>query len=83
MRCRELSKFWEFFEKLFGNFMDILGSLLRIFWEFFRGFFGRIFSGGIFWEEFFVYIVKVFEYEWNLCFCQDFGVMKGSRIFNP
>ena len=23
---------------------------------------------------------KVFEYEWNLCFCQDFGVMQGSRI---
>jgi hypothetical protein len=22
---------------------------------------------------------KVFEYEWNLCFCQDFGVMKERK----
>ena len=22
---------------------------------------------------------KVFEYEWNLCFCQDFGVMQGRK----
>ena len=24
-------------------------------------------------------MAKVFEYEWNLCFCQDFGVMQEGR----
>ena len=47
-----LSKSWEFFEKLFGNFMVFLGSLLRIFWQFF-GNFCEEFLGGIFWEELF------------------------------
>ena len=55
-----------------------------IFWE---KFFGRIFLGGFFWEEFFgrnslftfLKTAKVFEYEWNLCFCQDFGVRKGRK----
>ena len=37
-----LSKSWEFFVKLIGNFMEFFGSLSRIFWEFF----------GNFWEEF-------------------------------
>ena len=51
-----LSKFWNFLEKLFGNFMDFFGSLLRIFWEYLGGIFwedflGGIFLGGIFWED--------------------------------
>ena len=42
VRCRELDvfKILEIFEKLFGNFLDLLGNFL----------------GGIFWKEFFVYI---------------------------
>ena len=52
------SQSWEFFEKLFGNFMDFFGSLLRIFWEFLGGIFwekcfGRNSLGGFFWEDFF------------------------------
>ena len=52
-----------------------------------RNIFGRIIFGGVFWEEFFgsnslftlLKSAKVFEYEWNLCFCQDFGVMEGRK----
>ena len=48
---------------------------------------GGTFFGKIFWEEFFgrnslftfLKSAKVFEYEWNLGFCQDFGVMKGRK----
>ena len=42
-----LSKSWEFFEKLFGNFMifgEFIKNFLAIFWEF---------LGGTFWEKFF------------------------------
>ena len=47
------SKSWEFFEKLFGNFMDFLGSLLRIFGEFFGNFLGFVWDFlGIFWVFF-------------------------------
>ena len=55
-----------------------------IFWKnFFGGSFWKKFLGGIFRRNFFgrntlftlLKSVKVFEYEWNLCFCQDFGVI--------
>ena len=39
-----LSKSWEFFVKLFGNFMEFFGSLLKIFWEFFGNFGGNIWA---------------------------------------
>ena len=58
MRCRELDifKILGIFEKLFGNFWDLFWKFLE---DFLGGGFGRIFLGGILWEEFFVYIVKV------------------------
>ena len=47
---------------------------------------GEIFWEDVFWEELFVrnslftlLMAKVFKYEWNLCFCQDFGVRKGRK----
>ena len=84
--------FWRIFlEEIFWrNFMG------EIFWE---DFFREDFFRGFFWEDYredffgrnslftLLKSAKVFEYEWNLCFCQDFGVMQGrkegSRIFNP
>ena len=53
MGCRELDifKVLDFFEKLFGIFLEIF---LGIFPEnFLGGFFGKIFSGGFFQEDFF------------------------------
>ena len=66
-------------ENFFGK--KIWGGFFR------RNIFGRIIFGGVFWEEFFgsnslftlLKSAKVFEYEWNLCFCQDFGVMDGTK----
>ena len=72
VRCRELDIFKNLgiFEKLFGIFFDFWGNFFGGFFggifreEFFERnilgrFFGTIFLRGIFWEEFFVYIVKV------------------------
>ena len=42
-----------------------------------RGFFGRIFLGGILCLH--LKINMIFEYERNLYFCQDFGVMQGRK----
>ena len=60
----------------------------ELFWrKFLEIVLGRNFCEGCFCEEFFgrntlftsLTSVKVFEYEWNLCFCQDFGVMSGRK----
>ena len=72
-------------KKNLRNFFRIfLDFLEMIFWY---GFSWRNFLGEFFWEEFFgrnslftlLKSAKVFEYEWNLCFCQDFGVMEGRK----
>ena len=64
--------FLEFFGEFFGTFLGKFGEIFweeflgRIFWKkcFERNFLGEeFFGGGTFWEEFFVYIVKVLEYE--------------------
>ena len=67
-----------------------------IFWEeflegiFWEDFFGRIILGGFLGRNSlftFLKSAKVFEYEWNLCFCQDFGVIlsqwKEGRNLDP
>ena len=75
------SKLYNFFEILFGIFLDFCGECFGTFLEFLGDFFGNfledfcedflremfwgdflgggIFLGGVVWEEFFVYIVKV------------------------
>ena len=71
-----LKKILEFF----GG-RNFLGGTL---WE---NFFGKKIWGGFFRRNIFgsnslftlLKSAKVFEYEWNLCFCQDFGVMKGRK----
>ena len=71
--------FWEFLggiflEELFGkNFLEkkSQGGFFR------RTIFGRINFGRN--SLFTLLTAKVFEYEWNLCFCQDFGVMQGRK----
>ena len=75
------------FGEFFGNFLeDFFGGIFGSnFWEDFLGgiFFWGLLLGGIFWEDFFLFTLlksaKVFEYKWNLCFCQDFGVRKGRK----
>ena len=68
VRCRELDIFkildifgifLEFFWNFFGFFWESIKIFLGNFWRIFcEEFFGGNFLGGIFWEEFFVYIVK-------------------------
>ena len=76
--------FWEFFGGFFGrNFLEEL--FWRTFMEkiFGRNFFARVDFGRKFFRRNTLFTllksVKVFEYEWNLCFCQDFGVMPGRK----
>ena len=63
-----------------GIFWNILGILGGIFLE---DFFGVIFLeellGINFWEEFFVDIIKVFEYDWFVC--QDFGICQSLEVW--
>ena len=62
--------FFRFLGVIFWNSLGILGGI------FLEDFFGVIFLeellGRNFWEEFFVDIIKVFEYDWFVC--QDFGI---------
>ena len=96
MRCKELDIFkilgvLEFFCISFGFFGiffgEFFGFLLEVFGFFFLEFFGNSF--GIFWEylgnslgDSSAEMNRIFEYERNLCFCQDFGVRQteGRRI---
>ena len=53
------SKYWEFFEKLFGNFLDFLRN-------FFEGFFlEEFFLEEFFWRKSLFTLLKLFEYGRN------------------
>ena len=68
MQYINLGILWEFFGDSLGILWEFFGNSLGILWEFFGNSLGIL-----------VEINIVLEYEWNLCFCQDFGVMQGRK----